>query len=107
MRELMMTTLIVATAAFLFWLLMACVAVNRLRERGAPVSRGFTVLLALVGSRSGVRAALYLLRGKYRIRDPETLAPVVGRARDYGRVIAPAWFVIAGVASLLWLSRVL
>jgi hypothetical protein len=107
MRELIVSASIVATAAFVLWLLMACVAVQHLRDRGAPVASGATVLLALLGYRPGLRAALYLLRGDYELSGTQTVSPVVDRARDWGRLIAPGWFVIAGITSLLWLGGAL
>ena len=107
MRELTIWTLIIATAAFLLWLLIAAVAVQELRRRGAPVSHGPTVFLALLGYRPGLRAALYLLRGNYNSESANTMPPVVYRARDLGRVIAPGWFVIAGIGSMAWLTGAL
>ena len=107
MRELIISASVVATAAFLLWLLMACVAVQHLRDRGAPVSSGATVLLALLGYRPGLRAALYLLRGNYELNGAQMISPIVNRVRDWGRLIAPGWFVVAGVTSLLWLSGAL
>jgi hypothetical protein len=107
MRELMIWTLVISTGAFLLWLLIAAVAVQELRKRGAPVSHGLTVFLALLGHRPGLRAALYLLRGNYNLGGSMTMSPVVYRARDLGRVIAPGWFVIAGIGSMAWLTGAL
>ena len=104
MRTAIMLAVILSTAAFLLWLVVASVAVERLRERGAPVSKGISVFLALLGSHSGFQALMYLLwRGDLAPDAP----PVVGQARDWGRVIAPSWFLIAGVASFMWLNGAL
>jgi hypothetical protein len=104
MRAAMMLALMVSTGLFLLWLILASIAVERLREHGAPVSRGAAVFLALLGYQAGYRALMYLLWGKYQIVD----APiVVVHARDWGRVIAPVWFVIAGVGSFMWLGGAL
>jgi hypothetical protein len=104
MRTAIVLASAVSTGALLLWLVAASVAVQRLRERGAPVSRGASVFLALLGSRAGFRALLYLLWGKEL---PADAPPIVGHARDWGRVIAPSWFLIAGVASLMWLNGAL
>jgi hypothetical protein len=62
------------------------------------------VFFALLGNQAGFRSLLYLLRGKYQGAEAP---PVVVHARDWGRVIAPVWFTIAGVASFMWLSGAL
>ena len=100
MRTAIMLAFVLSTGGFLLWLIAASVAVERLRQRGAPVSRGAAVFLALLGNRAGFRSLLYLLRGKYQAVNAP---PVVDHARDWGRVIAPVWFMIAGVASFMWL----
>jgi hypothetical protein len=104
MRTAIMFAVAVSTGAFLLWLIAASVAVQRLREHGAPVSRGSSVFLVLLGSRAGFRALLYLLWGDVLAADAPS---IVTRARDWGRVIAPSWFLIAGVASFMWLNGAL
>ena len=105
MREALIFALALSTGAFLLWLVAASIAVERLRERGAPVARGVSVFFALLGSRLGMRALLYLLWGRHQLIDR---APsIVTQARTWGRLIAPAWFAIAGVASFMWLSGAL
>ena len=93
--------------ALIVWLFFAAAAVRVLREKGAPIAHSFTIFLAPFGYRPGFRALAYLLLGRYRSTELETLPSSVDAARRYGLLIVAIWFFVVGIVVLLWFARAL